>query len=181
MFRRIRLLAAIARGVATFLVIMGACQPAPAQRLLGLDISAWQGNISQTTWNNIRNVENRRFVFIRSSRGGTTGFYDQNDADNSNGRNTLSQRYDDPYLIQNINRATTAGIYAGSYHFSRPDIIETTFNSGGIRNTGVDEADHFIQMAGPWMRPGYLVPMHDLEAGDGLRTDNEMAQYGIAF
>lgn len=154
---------------------------ARAQRLLGLDISAWQGNISQTTWNNFRNVENRRFVILRSSRGGTTGYYDQNDSDNSNGRNTLSQRYDDPYFIQNINRATAAGIYAGSYHFSRPEIVESTQNSGGIRNSGADEADHFIQMAGPWMRPGYLVPIHDLESGDGIRTDDEMAQFCIDF
>jgi autotransporter-associated beta strand protein len=161
--------------------MIGSSMTGRAQRLLGLDISAWQGNISQTTWNNLRNVENRQFVFIRSSRGGTTGFYDQNDADNSNGNNTLSQRYDDPYFIQNINRATTAGIYAGSYHFSRPDVIETTLNSGGIRNSGANEADHFIQMSGPWMRPGYLVPIHDLEAGDGIRTDNEMAQFSIDF
>jgi autotransporter-associated beta strand protein len=152
-----------------------------AQRLLGLDISAWQGNISQTTWNNLRTVENRQFVFIRSSRGGTTGFYNQNDADNSDGNNTLSQRYDDPYFVQNINRATAAGIYAGPYHFSRPDIIESTLNSGAVRNTGANEADHFIQMAGPWMRPGYLVPIHDLEAGDGIRTDNEMAQFAVDF
>ena len=61
--------------------------------------------------------------------------------------------------IKNINRATTAGLFAGSYHFSRPEIIETTLNSNGIRNTGTDEADHFIQMAGPWMRPGYLLPV----------------------
>src|SRR5688500_16118837 len=88
-----------------------------AQRLLGLDISAWQGNISQTTWNNLRTVENRQFVFIRSSRGGTTGFYNQNDADNSDGNNTLSQRYDDPYFVQNINRATAAGFNAGPYIF----------------------------------------------------------------
>jgi hypothetical protein len=31
------------------------------------------------------------------------------------------------------------------------------------------------------MRPGYLVPVHDLEAGDGIRTDNEMAQFTIDF
>ena len=152
-----------------------------AQRLLGLDVSAWQGNISQTTWNNIRTNDNRQFVFIRSSRGGTTGFYNQSDPNNTAGNNTLSQRYDDPYFVQNINRATAAGIYAGPYHFSRPDIIETTPNSNGLRNTGADEADHFIQMAGPWMRPGYLVPIHDLEAGDGIRTDNELAQFSIDF
>jgi autotransporter-associated beta strand protein len=154
---------------------------AQIQRVLGLDISAWQGNISQTTWNNIHNVENRQFVILRSSRGGTTGYYNQNDPNNNNGLNTLSQRYDDPYYIQNINRATAAGMYAGSYHFSRPDIIETTQNSGGIANTGTDEADHFMQMAGPWMRPGYLVPVHDFEAGDGIRTDNAMAQFCIDF
>ncbi|MEO7297309.1 MAG: GH25 family lysozyme [Verrucomicrobiota bacterium] len=154
---------------------------AQVQRVLGLDISAWQGNISQTTWNNIHNIENRQFIILRSSRGGSTGYYNQNDAGNSQGLNTLSQRYDDPYYVQNINRVATAGMFAGSYHFSRPDIIATTLNSGGIPNNGTDEADHFIQMAGPWMRPGYLVPVHDFEAGDGVRTDDEMAQFCIDF
>jgi autotransporter-associated beta strand protein len=164
-------------------VLLGAAVPALGQqvRVLGLDISAWQGNISQTTWNNIHNVENRQFVLLRSSRGGTTGYYNQNDSSNAQGLNTFSQRYDDPYFFQNINRATTAGMFAGSYHFSRPDIIATTQNSGGIPNNGTDEADHFIQMAGPWMRPGYLVPVHDFEAGDGIRTDDELAQFCIDF
>jgi autotransporter-associated beta strand protein len=36
-------------------------------------------------------------------------------------------------------------------------------------------------MAGPWMRPGYLLPVHDLESGDGVRTDDEMAQFCIDF
>src|SRR6478609_1895367 len=165
------------------LLLLAASRPAFAQtqRLLGLDISAWQGNISQTTWNNIRTNENRQFVILRSSRGGTTGYYNQNDSDNSDGLNTLSQRYDDPYFVQNVNRVTAAGMYVSSYHFSRPDIIETTLNSGGIRNSGTNEADHFIEMAGAWMRPGYLLPVHDLEAGDGIRTDNEMAQFTIDF
>jgi autotransporter-associated beta strand protein len=158
-------------------------RPALAQRVLGLDVSAWQGNISQATWNNIRNLENRQFVFLRASRGGTTGFYNQSNAGNNNppGQNTLSQRYDDPYFVQNINRATAAGIYSGSYHFSRPDIIESTLNSEGIANTGTDEADHFIQMAGAWMRPGYLVPVHDFEAGSGARTNNQLTQFCIDF
>ncbi len=154
---------------------------AQTNRVLGLDISAWQANISQTTWNNLRSVENRQFVVLRSSRGGTTGYYDQNDSGNVNGLNNLSQRYDDPYFIQNVNRASAAGMFVGTYHFSRPDIIETTKNSGGIRNSGTDEADHFIQMAGPWMRPGYLPPVHDFEAGDGVRSDNDMAQFCIDF
>ncbi|HEY3391191.1 MAG TPA: GH25 family lysozyme [Lacipirellulaceae bacterium] len=156
-------------------------RPAAAERVLGLDISAWQGNLSQTTWNNFHNVEDRDFVFIRSSRGGTTGYYNQSDPNNNNNQNTLSQRYDDPYFIQNITRATAAGMFAGPYHFSRPDVIASTQNSGGIANNGTDEANHFIQMAGPWMRPGYLLPVHDFEAGDGIRTDNEMAQFAIDF
>jgi len=154
-----------------------------AQRMLGLDISAWQGNISQTTWNNIKNVENRSFVFLRSSRGGTTGYYNQSNAGNNNppGQNTLSQRYDDPYFVQNVNRSATAGMLVGSYHFSRPDIIASTLNSGGIPNSGTDEAEHFIQMAGAFMRPGYLHPVHDLEAGQSARTSNQMAQFSIEF
>jgi autotransporter-associated beta strand protein len=181
MLGKLSFVANLSRAIAIVFAFFVISESARAQRLLGLDISAWQGNISQATWLNFREVENRQFVFIRSSRGGTAGFYDQNDADNSNGKNTLSQRYDDPYFVQNINRATAAGIFAGPYHFSRPDIVESTLNSGGIRNSGADEADHFIQMAGPWMRPGYLVPIHDLEAGDGIRTDNEMAQFSIDF
>ncbi len=157
------------------------CATAHAQRALGLDISAWQGNISQTTWNNIRNVENREFVFLRSSRGGTTGYYDQSNSDNDPPTNTLSQRYDDPYFVQNINRATTAGMYAGSYHFGRMDIIASTLNANGIANNGTDEAAHFIQMAGAWMRPGYLLPVFDFEAGLGIRTASELAQFSIDF
>ena len=126
-------------------------------------------------------MENRAFVVLRSSRGGTTGYYNQNDSDNSDGLNTLSQRYDDPYFIQNINRATTAGMFAGAYHFSRPDIIASTLNSNGIANSGADEANHFMQMAGPWMRPGYLLPVHDLEAGQSQRTSTQLSQFTVDF
>jgi autotransporter-associated beta strand protein len=172
-------------------VLLSSDSVAVAQRVLGLDVSAWQTSITTTEWATLKRPTNqqvggvfgdgRDFVIIRSSRGGTTGYYDQNDADNSNGLNTLSQRYDDPYFVQNINRATAAGLFAGAYHFARPDIIATTQNSGGIANTGTDEADHFIQMAGPWMRPGYLPPMYDFEAGDGVRTDEQMAQFSLDF
>ncbi len=170
--------------VAFALAAWGAAAPAQAQqRALGLDISAWQGNISQTTWNNIRNVENRQFVFLRSSRGGTTGYYNQSNAGNDNppGQNTLSQRYDDPYFIQNITRATNAGMFAGSYHFGRMDIVAGTLNSNGIPNNGTDEANHFIEMSGAWMRPGYLLPVFDLEAGISQRNGQELAQFAIDF
>ncbi|WP_210417811.1 GH25 family lysozyme [Bythopirellula goksoeyrii] len=153
------------------------------QRSLGLDISAWQGNISSTTWSNFLNVENREFVFLRSSRGGTTGFYNQSNPSNTNppGQNTLSQRYDDPYFVQNITRATNAGLLAGAYHFGRLDIVASTPYAGGIANTGTDEANHFLQMAGAWMRPGYLLPVFDLESGETQRSDAELTQFSIDF
>ena len=93
--------------------------PSSGDRALGLDVSAWQGNISSATWSNLRSIDHRDFVFIRSSRGGTTGYYDQTNSDNNPPTNTLSQRYDDPYFVQNINRATAAGLLAGPYHFGR--------------------------------------------------------------
>ena len=161
------------------------------QRVLGIDVSAWQGSISSTSWATLKRPaaqvvggtpgDGRDFVFIRASRGGTTGFYNQSDPSNTNGQNNLSQRYDDPYFAQNITRATAAGLLAGSYHFSRPDVIASTPHAGGIANTGADEADHFMQMAGPWMRPGYLMPVHDLETGIDIRTDDAMAQFCLDF
>jgi autotransporter-associated beta strand protein len=179
-------------GLSVVLLSLSA-MPVRAQqtRVLGLDVSAWQTEITTTEWATLKRPTNqqvngvygdgRDFVFIRSSRGGTTGYYDQSNADNDPPTNTLSQRYDDPYYIQNITRATNAGLFAGSYHFSRPDIIASTLNSGGIANTGTDEANHFMQMAGPWMRPGYLLPVHDLEAGDQIRSDPDIAQFTLDF
>ncbi len=163
--------------------------PAAAQRLLGIDISAWQGNISTANWNTLRNTNDRDFVFIRSSRGGSTGFDHNHDNllssnANCNGVSTdacLSRRYDDPYFGQNISRATSAGLFAGTYHRSRADIIASSPDTGGIAHCGTDEANHMIHMAGAWMRPGYLPPVLDFEDGELQRTDQEMAQFALDF
>jgi autotransporter-associated beta strand protein len=170
---------------------------AMAQRVLGLDVSAHQGSITTTEWATLKRPTNqqvggvfgdgRDFVFIRSSRGGTTG-EDHRQGGYPSGNNTFfnqSERYDDPYFIQNITRATAAGLFAGAYHFARPDVIVGTVNSDGstvtVANTGTDEANHFIQMAGPWMRPGYLPPMYDFEAGQSQRTATQLAQFSLDF
>ena len=171
--------------------LFSAAVPARAQqRVLGIDVSAWQGNLSTTTWATFKRPTNqqvggifgdgRDFVIIRSSRGGTTGYHDSGPGP-TQGPATLSQRYDDEYFVQNITRATNAGMLAGSYHFARADIIATTQNANGIANTGSDEADHMIQMAGPWMRPGYLLPVLDLEAGASQRTTAELSSFAVAF
>jgi autotransporter-associated beta strand protein len=186
--------------VAAVISLLGAQFSSSAQgsRSLGIDVSAWQGNISTANWATLKRATNvqvggilgdgRDFVMIRSTRGGSTG-EDHRQGGYASGNNTFydfSQRYDDPYYVQNINRATAAGLFAGTYHFTRPDVIASTLNSDGVttagaNNTGTDEADHMLQMASPWMRPGFLPPVLDLEAGDGIRTDNEMAQFCVDF
>src|SRR4029078_7300767 len=192
----VRLLAVAAMCTAMFVV----STPAVAQRLLGLDVSAHQADIPTTEWATLKRPTNqqvggvfgdgRDFVIIRSSRGGTTGYdhrqggYPSSSPDN-NDAFTLSERYDDPYFVQNITRATSQVLFAGTYHFARLDVIVGTVNSDGstvtVANTGTDEADHFIQMAGPWMRPGYLPPMLDLEAGQSQRSAEQMAQFSLDF
>lgn len=154
-----------------------------AQRAVGIDVSAWQGTVN---WNTVAKPVSqggggKQFAFIRSSRGGTTGFYNQSDPNNTQGLNTLSQRYDDPFFVSNMNGATANGMFAGPYHFARPDIVESTLNSGGIANTGLDEANHFLEVAGPFMKPGYLLPVFDLEAGQSQRTSSQLSAFAVEF
>ena len=162
--------AALALAIAGVTVTLTAA-PAAAQssgnRLLGADVSDWQGSLSQTNWNTIHNTGGKSFVFLRATRGGTTGTYNENTR-----TGTLSQRYDDLYFEQNIARSTAAGMFAGIYHFARPDV--TT-------NTGTDEANHMLEVAGPWMKPGYLPPVLDLEAGQSERSGAALSQFAIDF
>jgi autotransporter-associated beta strand protein len=180
--------------------LLGAGSPALAQqsRVLGIDVSAYQGNLSATAWATLKRATNvqvggvygdaRDFVLIRSSRGGTTGEDHRQGGYNSptNTFYNLSERYDDPYYVQNITLATSAGLFAGTYHFARPDVVASTLNSDGVTtagvdNTGTDEANHMIQMASPWMRPGYLLPTLDLEAGNPPRTATQLATFCTDF
>src|SRR6266850_6245249 len=116
-------------GAATCATMLAAANPSKAQRLLGLDVSAHQADISTTEWATLKRPTNqqvggvfgdgRDFVIIRSSRGGTTG-YDHRQGGYPSGNSTAftqSERYDDPYFVQNITRATNAGLFAGTYHF----------------------------------------------------------------
>jgi autotransporter-associated beta strand protein len=145
---------------------------AVAQRTLGLDVSYWQGAIDQSDWNTAYSTGDREFVFVRSSRGGTTGLDQAQGTPGGGSTATGSLRYDDSRFLQNITRATSAGLMTSAYHFARPD------NAG---NTGTDEADHMMQMAGLFMRPGYLPPMFDLEAGQSQTTPEQLAQFTLDF
>lgn len=60
--------------------------------------------------------------------------------------------YDDPKFTANMNNGTAAGVVMGAYHFARPD-----------NNSAVDEANHFVSVAGNYIGEGYLPPALDLE------------------
>src|SRR5258708_7136205 len=176
----------------------GTAAVAQQLRSLGIDVSTYQGNITAANWATLKRATNqqvggifgdaRDFVMIRSSRGGTTG-EDHRQGGYTSGNNTFfdfSERYDDPYYVQNINLATAAGLLAGSYHFARADVLAGTTNSDGVTtagadNNGTDEANHMIQMASPWMRPGYLPPVLDMEAGQSQRTSAQLTTFCVDF
>jgi autotransporter-associated beta strand protein len=65
----------------------------------------------------------------------------------------------DTQFTTNISRATTAGLLVGSYHFVTPDTTN-----------GTVEANNYISKAGMYMKPGYLLPVLDLESGNGQST-----------
>lgn len=156
---------------------MAQCDRAVAQqRVLGVDVSYWNRGttgITQSAWNTAYSTPNangytRQFAFVRATRGGTTGLDQTSGTPGGGSTQTLSQRYDDPEFLRTMTRATTAGLMAGAYHFGRPDVAG---------NTGADEADHFIEYASAYMRPGYLMPVFDFEVGAGA----EYAQFAIDF
>ena len=185
--RRVREVVTLSAAIAAAQLVLFPCAHAFAQRTLGIDVSAWQGNLSQANWNTLRNTNNRQFVFIRSSRGGTTGFYNQSDPDNNNGQNTFSQRYDDPYFVQNITRATSrrhvrravplwqgrhshlpgpgpGNRPAGQHNAHRPRRSQS-YAANGRR---VDAA-------------GYLLPVYDLESGNTQRSRASLSAFAVAF
>ncbi|MEO6436349.1 MAG: autotransporter-associated beta strand repeat-containing protein, partial [Tepidisphaeraceae bacterium] len=143
-----------------------------------MDLSSWQGDVSQATWNLIEDT--KKFGFVRASRGATFGPIvpvGENDGDPYN-------RFDDRFFVQNITRGTAAGMLMGSYHFNRADIAG---------NTGADEANHYMetgtgqpaghppQYAGNFMRPGYLLPVFDLEAGNTAHTQASLTAWSNEF
>src|SRR5690349_750440 len=106
----------IALATAIGLFSMRFTSAAQGWRSLGIDVSTYQGNISAANWATLKRATNaqvggifgdgRDFVMIRSTRGGTTG-EDHRQGGYPSGNNTFydfSQRYDDPYYVQNINR-----------------------------------------------------------------------------
>src|SRR5436190_8244458 len=104
---------------------------AQPQRVLGADISYWNcgtasNGMSQANWNTAFSTGNRLFVFLRSTRGATTGVDQPQGTPGGGAGAILSRRYDDPRFVQNLIRATPAGMVFGPYHYSRPDVARNT-------------------------------------------------------
>ncbi|MCK4748802.1 MAG: glycoside hydrolase family 25 protein, partial [Bacteroidales bacterium] len=59
---------------------------------------------------------------------------------------------------ENMEGGNDAGVMMGVYHFARPN----------FGNTGEEEADYFLSVAGDYLNSGYLRPVLDLEVGSSL-------------
>lgn len=152
-------------GLIVLVVLATVCGgPAFGQRVFGLDTSSAANTNapSQAQWNNAKNtgwaaagIPSFQFAFVRSSRGGTTDV-----------------SVDDGHFYDNISRATTAGMLAGSYHYTRPD---------SAAHTAADDAQHYLNRAGMYMKPGYLLPVFDLEAGNTQNTVAQLTAWSMDF
>jgi GH25 family lysozyme M1 (1,4-beta-N-acetylmuramidase) len=74
----------------------------------------------------------------------------------------------DAYFVGNQVNGKAAGMYMGAYHFGRPEA-----------NSAVAEANHFLSVAGPYIKSCNLPPVLDVEdppGGPGLSTYFTSAQ-----
>src|ERR1051325_810413 len=144
--------------VAAFALFFSASRSLVAQRVFGLDTSsAANFDVTQTQWNNAYNVggagfSSFQFAFVRSNHGIP-----------ATGGN------DDTIFYNNMSRGTIAGLLMGSYNYDLAD-----------SNTGVAEANYYLQRAGMYMKPGYLLPVLDLEAGAG-QTQAALTQWSLDY
>ncbi|HEX4413171.1 MAG TPA: GH25 family lysozyme [Lacipirellulaceae bacterium] len=131
---------------AAALVLVFFAAPAWAQRVFGVDTAdvANASAPSQAAWNNAFNDADGDGVAYKFAV--VRALFGNSSAA-------------DTQFYTNISRATTAGLLVGSYHYVTPD---TT--------TGTAEATNYISKAGMYMKPGYLLPVLDLESGNDLST-----------
>jgi autotransporter-associated beta strand protein len=136
----------VSAATAALILVLFCASPAHAQRAFGLDTSsAANSSISQTQWNNAYNVggagfSSFQFAFVRSNHG-----------------IPASGGNDDTIFYSNMSQGTTAGLLMGSYNFVLPN-----------SNTAVTEANYYLSRAGMYMKPGYLLPVLDLESGSSF-------------
>jgi len=64
----------------------------------------------------------------------------------------------DSLFHENMTNGPDSGVVRGVYHFARPD----------LGNTGQEEAEYFLSVAGDYLQSGYLRPVLDLEVRGSL-------------
>ena len=64
----------------------------------------------------------------------------------------------DSRFVENMENGPNSGVVRGVYHFARPD----------LGNSGQDEAEYFLSVAGDYLESGYLRPVLDLEVRGSL-------------
>jgi GH25 family lysozyme M1 (1,4-beta-N-acetylmuramidase) len=70
---------------------------------------------------------------------------------------TQGTGYTNPYFTSDINGATNASIVAGAYDFADFNTVSAT-----------SEANHFLSIAGPYVKEGYLRPALDMEGSTSM-------------
>ena len=99
-------------------------------------------------------AEGKRFAFIKASEGLTGP--------------------DDTTMTNNVTRATAAGLLAGVYHVAHAENRPTT-------DGAIQEADHFLSFSGPFIGPGRLRPVLDLEQNNTVLSVSALTDWIIAF
>jgi len=112
----------------------------PGARVEGIDVSSYQGD--NIDWWQVRNAGYYRFALVRASWG------DEN----------LPLGIDD-YFETNMINGRAAGMLMGAYHFAYPEYTDPE-----------SEARHFLNVAGDYLREGYLRPALDLEDDPGFNS-----------
>ncbi len=126
------------------------------QRLLGVDVAQFQGDIDWPTVYD--NGNGRVFAFIRATHGSLN----------------------DTKFATNMPAARDAGVIAGAYHYAVP-VYDPDYDLPGARPDV--EADRFLARARDYITIGYLRPMLDLELGGGVTPvgANNLANWANAW
>ena len=148
-------------------VTAGSASPAMAQtRVQGVDVSVWQGAMN---WNQTYDA-GARFAFVRASRGGLAS---------SMGRLVDTRFVENMTAIESL-AADGKTIYAGAYHYARPDLLTAT-SPAAIAAHARDEATHFVNIAGGYMTAGWLRPVLDLEEALPNGGKAELSHWANSF
>ncbi|MGA2253266.1 MAG: GH25 family lysozyme, partial [Thermoguttaceae bacterium] len=132
--------------------------------VFGIDVSHYQGTIGASGWSQVFNPGGKTFAYVKASQGvHYPAAYVQ-------------------YFYSNAALAQSAHLVVGADHFAAPDRVPN--NPTALAADAIKEADYFVQVAGSYLKAGYLQPMLDLETGDpnngggcgGLELKNDWAQ-----